>query len=258
MKAYHKNPRQITPHQLEQLEQWLGELGDLGGIVHDLNSDEVVGGNQRARVFDINQCETVLTEGPHEPDEQGTVALGYVVWQDKRYGYRQVRWTPEWCEKANIVANKAGGEWDLDALVNEFEVGDLLEWGFDEQSLQIGWEDDTYTRKIEPPEYTPQGPAPELAMLYNDSKTVALIEEMDACDVISDEEREFLRIAAQRHTVLDFQCIANYYAHASPEMQELMENNALVIIDFNKAISQGFVELSTEIADMVRDEYGNE
>ena len=136
MKFYHKNPRQITNRQFDDLRSWLQELGDLSGIVHDLNSDEIVGGNQRARVFDVNQCEVVLTEGPHEPDGQGTVALGYVVWQDKRYGYRQVRWTPEQCEQANIIANKAGGSWDFEALKG-WDTDRLLAWGFEEVELGI-------------------------------------------------------------------------------------------------------------------------
>ncbi len=51
-----------------------------------------------------------------------------------RNAYRQVRWTPKQCEKANVTANKLGGGWDFDVLANEFDVGDLLEWGFK------GWE----------------------------------------------------------------------------------------------------------------------
>jgi DNA modification methylase len=136
MKTYHKNPRQITARQLSDLEKWLRELGDLSGIVHDLNSDEVIGGNQRSRVFDINRCEIELTDGPHEPDEQGTVALGWVIWEGKRYAYRQVRWTPEQCEQANVIANKAGGNWDWDILAKEFSTSDLMEWGFDADALK--------------------------------------------------------------------------------------------------------------------------
>ena len=84
MKQYHKNPRTISDDDLADLRRWLEELGDLSGIVHDLNSDEIIGGNQRGRVFDINQCEIVLVDGPHEPDGQGTVAHGFVVWQGAR------------------------------------------------------------------------------------------------------------------------------------------------------------------------------
>jgi len=144
MKLYHKNPRQITEKQFNDLDEWLFELGDLSGIVHDLNSDEVIGGNQRSRVFDINKCEIVLTEELEEPDEQGTVAHGYIIWKGKKYAYRQVRWDDKQCEKANIVSNKGGGSMDFDILANEFDVDDLLDWGF--KSYEIGMiSDDDYT-----------------------------------------------------------------------------------------------------------------
>ena len=135
MKNYHKNPRQIKDKQFRDLRAWLLELGDLSGIVHDLNSDEVIGGNQRMRAIDIAKCEIVLIEEPHDPDVQGTVAHGYVIWQGAKYNYRQVRWTEQQCEKANIVANKAGGSWNFETLANEFDVGELLEWGFTEMEL---------------------------------------------------------------------------------------------------------------------------
>lgn len=135
MKNYHKNPRQIKGKQFKDLQTWLLELGDLSGIVHDLNTDEVVSGNQRMRAIDIAKCKVELTDGPHDPDKQGTVAHGYVIWKDAKYNYRQVRWTPKQCEKANIVANKAGGEWDFEALANGFDFDELVEWGFKEWEL---------------------------------------------------------------------------------------------------------------------------
>ena len=138
MKQYHKNPRQITQKQYGNLADWLGQLGDLSGVVHDLNTDEIIGGNQRSRVFDINNCEIVLAEQYAEPDKQGTIAHGYVVWQGAKYAYRQVCWTPKQCEMANIVANKAGGTFDFDILANEFEIDELLEWGFESFELGLG------------------------------------------------------------------------------------------------------------------------
>ena len=135
MKLYHKNPRTISKKQYSQLEEWLRELGDLSGIVHDLNTDEIIGGNQRSRVFDVDKCKVEITQQLDAPDEQGTVALGFIVWEGKRYSYRQVRWTDKQCEKANVVANKAGGDWEWDTLANNFDMGDLLEWGFSEKEL---------------------------------------------------------------------------------------------------------------------------
>lgn len=143
MKQYHKNPRQISGKQFDQLSATLQDLGDLSGIVHDLNSDEIIGGNQRSKVFDINDCQIELVDQYDAPDEQGTVAHGFIIWHDKRYAYRQVRWTPQQCEKANIVANKAGGSWDFDVLANEFELDDLLDWGF--EAFELGLDEDDAT-----------------------------------------------------------------------------------------------------------------
>lgn len=135
MKDYSKNPRKISEQQLQELESFLRELGDLSGVVHDLNSDQIIGGNQRSKVFDINKCEIVLEHTMRRPDSQGTVALGYVIWKGKRYSYRQVRWTPKQCEKANIVANKAGGEWDEELLKQFFKDKDLSNWGFNDDEI---------------------------------------------------------------------------------------------------------------------------
>lgn len=139
MKKYHKNPRYIKEGPFTDLRRWLVELGDLSGIVHNLNTDETVTGNQRCRAIDVNECEIVLDYQDEKPDSQGTVGLGYVVWRGHRYNYRQVRWDTKTAEKANIVANKAGGEWDFDILANQFEMPDLLDWGFDESELQLDW-----------------------------------------------------------------------------------------------------------------------
>ena len=143
MKLYHKNPRQITERQFKDLQESLDELGDLSGIVHDLNSDEVISGNQRSRVFDINECE-ITVEHEQEADRQGTVGLGHIVWRGTFYAYRQVRWTPKQCEMANIKANKLGGEWDFDTLANEFDLDELLEWGFTPFELGMDAEDVDY------------------------------------------------------------------------------------------------------------------
>lgn len=137
METYNKNPRQITEKQQGQLREWLEELGDLSGIIHDLNSDEIIGGNQRSLIFDINKCEIELDHQNESPDSQGTVGLGFVLWKGKKYSYRQVEWTEKQCEKANIIANKSGGNWDWDTLANEFEVEDLTEWGFEGFELGI-------------------------------------------------------------------------------------------------------------------------
>ena len=133
MKPYHKNPRRITKKKAARLESTLLRLGDLGGIVHNLETNEIIGGNQRMAVFQDGKPQIVETFP--EPDEQGTVGLGYIVWKGKKYSYRQVRWDEATAEEANIAANLGAGEWDWDAL-SGWDADSLQEWGFDSDALQ--------------------------------------------------------------------------------------------------------------------------
>jgi hypothetical protein len=58
--------------------------------------------------------------------------------------------------------------------------------------------------------------------------------------------------AAKRHTVFNYRLIAEYYATASKEMQGLMERSALVIIDINNAIANGYVKLSERVKKLMQ------
>lgn len=129
MKEYFKNPRKISQKQLDQLKTNIEELGDLSGIVHDLNTDEIITGNQRSKVIDISKCEIIITEQYDTPTPQGTVAWGYVVYEGQKLNYRQVRWDDRQREKANITANALGGDWDFDILESSFDNLDLVDWG---------------------------------------------------------------------------------------------------------------------------------
>lgn len=106
--------------------------------------------------------------------------------------------------------------------------------------------DDKYTAKIKAPIYEPKNKKPHILELLDNSKTKRLIYEIEMSNV-DDSEKRFLIEAARRHYVFNYSKIADYYAHATPEMQHLMERSALVIIDFDKAIEYGYVKLSDEI-----------
>jgi hypothetical protein len=155
---------------------------------------------------------------------------------------------------------------ELASLLQDLAAQDtaLLEaTGYDADDLQALLdelnppEDTKYSRKIEAPTYEPNGVKPKIADLFDDSRTRELCAEIDAADFLADDERAFLKIAAQRHTVLTFSKIADFYAHSSADVQRLMENNALVIIDFERAIELGYVQLTERIAALVKEEYGD-
>lgn len=110
--------------------------------------------------------------------------------------------------------------------------------------------DDKYTFKVDTPVYTPSGRQPHILELMDCEKAKRLIRAIDASSV-SDAEKTFLREAAHRHVRFNYAKIADYYAHATPEMQDLMERSALVIIDFDKAIESGFVKLQKNLATQI-------
>ena len=116
-------------------------------------------------------------------------------------------------------------------------------------------EDSKYTSKIKAPIYEPKNKKPHIMELCDKSKTLRLIREIDNSG-LSIEEKTFLLDAARRHNVFNYEKIADYYAHSSKEMQKLMEHSALVIIDFEKAIQLGYVQLSNEIKSQYLEEYG--
>ena len=54
-------------------------------------------------------------------------------------------------------------------------------------------------------------------------------------------------MAAARHYRFNYKKIAEYYVEASEEMQRLMEKSALVLIDYDDAIKNGYVKLSQKL-----------
>ena len=88
-------------------------------------------------------------------------------------------------------------------------------------------EDKKYTTKVGIPQYLPSMECPRLDTLVDKNKYNELIREINASNV-SDQEKEFLRFAATRHLVFTYSRIADYYAHATPEMQRLMEEAVLM------------------------------
>lgn len=155
----------------------------------------------------------------------------------------------------NKVAEKA--DWDYKKL--EQELTALLD--FDFSSFDVDFSDllppssnkseaeEVYSKKIKAPIYEPTGKRPAVSELFDTRKANELISKINQSKNIVEEVRTFLIAAAARHVVFDYQQIAEFYAHADAELQVLMEDSALVIIDFEKAIENGFVALSEELAE---------
>ena len=237
VKGNPSNPRIIKNDKFKKLVTSIKEFPEmlkLRPIVVDEDMI-VLGGNMRLKA----SKEAGLTE----------------VWIDIAEGLTEEQ------KKEFIVKDNVGfGEWEWDILANEWDSVQLAEWGLDvweNQDDAIVEEDDIYTKKIEAPIYEPKGIKPKVSELYNEDKGFELLEKIRKSNV-SKAEKEFLTIASFRHIVFDYSKIAEYYTQSNKEMQGLMEDSALVVIDFNKAIENGFVQLSSEIKEQYLKDYPNE
>lgn len=234
------NPRSISDADLERLSNSIKDfpkMMELRPIVVDENNI-VLGGNMRLKAL-------------------------------KKLGYKEV--PKEWVKSANdltedeqrrfiIQDNTSGGEWDTELLATDWDKTDLEKWGLDIEwgdNLSNESENDEYTKKITSPTYEVKNKKPEPTSLYDIEKTKKLIEEIDSSDC-NPEDKQFLKLAAQRHCVFNYELIADFYAHSEKNVQKLMEDSALVIIDFDRAIELGYVKLSEEIAKQYGADYDEE
>ena len=230
--------------------------------IYDKRIDEIKPYENNPRHNDnaVDACANSIREFgfkvPIVVDSDGVIVAGHTRYKAaKKLGLQTVPClvaddlNEEQINAFRLADNKVGelATWDLDTLKVELDnIGeiDMSEFGF---NLDDDDEDDTYTRKIEPPTYEPtEENAPNIDELCDKSKYNDLLRYIDNADIPQDIA-DFLRLAATRHIVFDYGRIAEFYAHQPKEIQELMESSALVIIDYDKAVSNGFVKLTNEL-----------
>jgi len=151
---------------------------------------------------------------------------------------------------------------ELYAILSELnqlnEDSGLLGTGYNLDSLELLSREelglsDAYTKKVTAPVYKPKGKKPIVEMLYDRTKTDALVGAINKAGLPADLTA-FLLIAAERHTVFSYANIAEYYCHASKPVQKLMEDSALVIIDYKDALAGGFVQLTKRLGELAEQE----
>lgn len=231
------NPRKALKAgdpEYEKLKRSIETFGLVEPIIFNEDTGRVIGGHQR---------QTVLKDMGFTEVEVSIVNLS----EDE--------------EKAlNVALNKISGEWDynkLTDLLNDLQMSsiDATLTGFDSDEIKAmllgddfgDEEESAYTEKVEIPVYEPTSTIkPEFNEMYNYEKAMKLILKIESAN-ISEEEKRFLKMAAYRHVDFNYRAIAEFYCHSDKEIQELMEESALVIIDFNKAIENGFVEFTKEV-----------
>lgn len=241
IKSNPNNPRVIKDDKFDKLVKSIQEfpkMMELRPMV--INADNIVlGGNMRLKAL-------------------------------KHIGYKEV--PDSWVKRADeltdeeqrrfIIADNVGfGEHDWEMLKTEWDIEELSEWGLDipvfEIEPEVVEDENKYTQKIDTPVYEPKNEKPQISELYNADRYKELIEEIEN-SAAPEDVKTMLKVAASRHIVFNYENMADFYANSDKEIQTLMENSALVIIDFNRAIELGYVKLREEIAAQYGQDYGDE
>ena len=132
------NPRKISAKQKDALKKSLHEFGDLGSVVFNEQTGNLVGGHQRKEALAGATIKVLNKYDP--PTRTGTVADGVIMIDGENFSYRAVRWDAEREIAALLSANKNQGSWDKDLLkmtFHDFPKLNLTLTGFEMPELKI-------------------------------------------------------------------------------------------------------------------------
>jgi ParB-like chromosome segregation protein Spo0J len=241
---YARNSRTHSDAQVAKIAASIREFGFLNPIIVD-GQNGIVAGHGRVLAAQKLGLDTLpVIEAAHLTEAQ---RRAYVI-ADNRLAL-----DAGWDNELLKIELQDLGAQGFDLALTGFELGEMSDIfaGIDPDAPKEDGLSENYSRKIEAPIYEITGKCPSVPEMMDRAKTETLQTEIDRAD-LPDDVRAFLRFAAERHTVFNFRNIAEFYAHADADTQDLMERSALVIIDFDRAIEEGFVKLAEGMMDQVR------
>lgn len=147
LKLYEKNPRTITEQGLKDLKKSIDKFGLAEPII--INTDNtIIGGHARYLTIKANKVKECQCYIPN-----------------RKLNDKEV-------EELNVRLNKnVAGFFDFDILANQFEMDDLLEWGFTEKEL-TGIDDLKEGEEIELPQSVQLVPPKEYILIMCEPNSV--------------------------------------------------------------------------------------
>ena len=234
---YVNNSRTHSDEQVTQVAASIKEFGFTNPILIDENNGIIAGHGRlmAAKKLKLEQVPTITLVGLSEAQRKA-----YVIADNK------LALNADWDDEILRIELDALKELDFDLTLTGFSLDEIdgLDFGENQDGEAVRQLDyEKYTTKIETPIYEMKGKRPDISEIYDTTKTSELCSKIKKAN-LPDDVRGFLMAAASRHTVFNYELIAEFYAHQDRDVQELMEDSALVIIDYNKAIENGYVKMT--------------
>lgn len=234
LKLLKNNPRKISKENLEKLKKSIKDNKDYFEarpliISNRTGENVIIAGNQRYKAS----------------KEIGLKEVPCIILPDL---------TEEKEKEIIIRDNVELGEFDLN-LLDDYNLDDLKDWGVDlEKDLKM-LDNEIYTTKIETPIYEPIGWDVSLKDCLNTEKGDEYIKEIENSNIQDKELKDFLLASATRLYEFNFKNIAEYYSKITDtKIKNLFEKLALVIIDSNKAIENGYIEMVEQLKNLFKEE----
>jgi hypothetical protein len=238
LKHDHKNARKRTDRSAMLIAESLKRYGAARSIVID-EDNRILAGNgtiEGAKQAGITNVRIIDAEG----DEVIAVRRSGLT-EDEKVGLALAdNRTSDLSEWDGAMLYQISQEHDVGTWFDKNELNELI--GIDQDAD----EDSPYTNKTIAPIYDPTGTQHKPEHLYDASKTNQLLADIELAE-IPDDIKLFFKLAAHRHTAFNYSKIADFYATATKDVQQLFEQSALVIIDFDQAIENGFVRLDKHV-----------
>jgi hypothetical protein len=231
---YARNSRTHSAEQVAQIAASIREFGWTNPILIDGENGIIAGHGRVLAAHKLGETQVPTIELSHMSDTQ---KRAYIIADNK------LALNAGWDDEMLALELRALGNLGFDINLIGFSAEEL------KSLMDIAEADAIYSNKITVPIYEPRNKKPPIEDLYDDTKAINLIADIKESK-LTQKEKDFLMAAASRHIVFNYSKVADFYAHSSKECQELIEKNALVIVDYKQAIENGFVHLSAQIDDL--------
>lgn len=237
---YINNARTHDEEQIKQICASINEYGWTNPVLID-EKGMIIAGHGRVEAgkrLDIKEIPCIVLSHLTEKQKKG-----YVIADNK------MALNAGWNEDLLKLELDNLKELDFDLELTGFSIDELNDLFIEDEEENEIPQDNPYTIKTDIPQYEIKGEEPHIEELIDEEKTNRLIEKINQSN-ISEENKQFLIKSAQRHLTFNYSKIAEFYAHQDKEMQELMEESALVLIDYKDAIKNGYVKLSKNLEEI--------